>query len=97
MEFMVHSMTDDAFVLAFEKCELPAEAFRHREHVRLTFIYLRRYGVDGARIRISEGIRRYALHNGAAQKYHETITIAWLRIVQDVMAKLPVALVSKTC
>ena len=89
MEFMVHSMTDDAFVLAFEKCELPAEAFRHREHLRLSFIYLRRHGFDGARVRISEVIRRYALHNGAAQKYHETITIAWLRIVQGAMANVP--------
>lgn len=88
MEFMPDSMSDDAFVTAFETCELPGEMFRHPEHVRLTFIYLRRHGFDGARMRISEGIRRYALHNGAAQKYHETITIAWLRIVQDAMAKI---------
>jgi hypothetical protein len=89
MEFAPESMSDDAFMCAFEKCKLPNEVFRHREHVRLSFIYLRRHGFDGARVKIAEGIRRYALHNGAAQKYHETITIAWLRIIQDAMANVP--------
>lgn len=82
MESACDSMSDDDFVSAFEKCELPNEVFRHREHVRLTFIYLRRYGYEVAGARTSEAIRRYALHNGAPQKYHETITRAWLRIVQ---------------
>ena len=81
MKYTPELMSDDKFVGAFESCELPNEMFRHREHVRLTFIYLRRYGHDGARARIAEGIRRYALHNRALQKYHETITRAWLRIV----------------
>lgn len=89
MEFTPESMSDDAFVSALEKCELPNEVFGHREHLRLTFILLRRYGFDEARVRISDAIRRYALHNGAPQKYHETITIAWLRIVQDAMANVP--------
>jgi hypothetical protein len=88
-EMQPDSMSDDAFVNAFERCELPNEVFRHREHVRLTFIYLRRHGFAEARTRISEAIRKYALHNGAPQKYHETITCAWLRIVQEAAACVP--------
>jgi hypothetical protein len=89
MEYRPELMSDDAFVAAFESCELPNEMFRHREHVRLTFIYLRRYGFEGAGTRIAEAIRRYALHNGAPQKYHETITVAWLRIVQEAASSVP--------
>jgi hypothetical protein len=81
VDLMPDLMSDDAFATAFESCELPNQVFRHREHVRLTFIYLRRYGIEGAGTRIAEAIRKYALHNGAPQKYHETITRAWLRIV----------------
>jgi hypothetical protein len=89
MEYAPDSMSDDAFVSAFETCELPNEVFRHREHVRLTFIYLRRYGFAEARARISGAIRKYAAHNGAPRKYHETITFAWLRIVQEAATSVP--------
>jgi len=74
-------MTDEEFTEAFETCELPKELFHHRDHLRLAWIYLRRYGSEQAAARISESIRRYAAHLGATEKYHETITIAWLRLV----------------
>jgi hypothetical protein len=86
MENTAEMMSDDDFVNALESCELPNQVFRHREHVRLTFIYLRRYGFAGAGTRIAEAIRRYAAHNGAPGKYHETITVAWLRIVYEAAA-----------
>jgi hypothetical protein len=88
MENTPETMSDDDFVNALESCELPKEMFRHREHVRLTFIYLRRYGYAGAGTRIAEAIRRYAAHNGAPGKYHETITIAWLRIVHEARTRV---------
>lgn len=82
-------MSDDALVSAIEACTLPNQVFRHREHVRLSFVYLRRYGFDEARVRISAAIRAYALHNRAPLKYHETITIAWLRIVHQAVSQVP--------
>jgi len=88
MEYQPELMTDAEFARAFETCELPNQVFRHREHMRLTFIYLRLYGFEGARARISEAIRRYAVHNGAPHKYHETITFAWMRIVNEAGASV---------
>ncbi len=41
-------MTDAEFVAAFESCALPAQAFRHRDHVRLAWLYLRRVPYDEA-------------------------------------------------
>jgi len=74
-------MTDQEFVDAFETCRLGNELFHHRDHLRLAWIYLERYGASAAPARIAESIRRYAAHHGKPEKYHETVTIAWLRLV----------------
>lgn len=76
-------MTDHEFLDAFENCRLANELFHHRDHLRLGWIYLRRYRVSDAAVRIAESIRRYAAHHGRSDKYHETITVAWLRLVAD--------------
>ena len=72
------ALSDDEFLARFEAHEL--EEFTHRDHLRLAFAYARRGGlqaaVDGAR-----GIRRFAEPHGAAGKYHETMTVAWARLV----------------
>jgi hypothetical protein len=75
-------MTDAEFVSAFETCELPPEAFHHRDHIRLAWVYWNWYG-EAAGARIATAIRRYATHLGKAEKYHETVTQAWMRLVAD--------------
>jgi hypothetical protein len=82
-------MTDLEFITAFETCELPKEDFHHRDHLRLAWIYLRRYGREQAGVKIAESIRRYAAHLNASQKYHETITMAWLELVHFAQQALP--------
>ncbi len=71
-------LTDQEFAEAFETCRLPNERFHHRDHLRLAWIYLQRYGARDAPARIGESIRRYAAYHGKPEKYHETVTIAWL-------------------
>ena len=61
------TLNDHDFVQAFEDLSLPGEAFHHREHVRLAWIYLARHDETEA-LRLAErGIRRYASHLGAEQ------------------------------
>src|SRR5689334_9714287 len=73
-------MSDDEFAAAVEQGETPNEGFRHRDHLRLAWIYLRRYrGEAGARI--AQTIRRFAARHGKPDLYHETVTQAWLRLV----------------
>lgn len=74
-------LTDQEFADAFESCRLPNEWFHHRDHLRLAWIYVRRYGAASAGGRIGESIRRYAAHHGQPGKYHETVTMAWLRLL----------------
>jgi len=82
-------MADRDFASAFERCEIPNDQFRHRDHLRLAWIYLRRHGRPEAGTRIVESIQRYAAHNGAPGKYHETITLAWMDLVYCAMRSLP--------
>lgn len=74
-------MTDDEFVRAFESCELPPSAFHHSDHIRLARLYLDRFGLDTATVQFIESLKRYATHLGKSEKYHETMTIAWMRVV----------------
>jgi len=36
-----------------------------------------------------EGIRRFANHHGATQKYHHTLTLAWMRLVASALVETP--------
>lgn len=74
-------MNNDEFVRAFESCELAPDDFHHRDHIRMAKIYLDRYGLKAGTARFSQALRRYAAHLGQAEKYHETITRAWMHIV----------------
>jgi hypothetical protein len=58
-----------------------ADAFGHREHVHLTWLAVRRSGMPAAIALVSEGIQRTARYAGAPQKYHVTISRAWVELV----------------
>src|SRR3954465_2071352 len=76
-------MADEPFVRAFERGEVPPSAFDHRSHLRVAWVYLREAASrDEALARIRTQIQRFAAAAGKSQKYHETITIAWM-ILRD--------------
>ena len=58
-----------------------AERFGHREHVHLTWLAVRRCGLPAAIGLVSEGIQRTARYAGAPQKYHATVSRAWVELV----------------
>jgi hypothetical protein len=72
---------EDFFIDSFESCQYPAAQFKHADHIRLAWIYIRRHGVVEAEVRIRGSIRRFATSVGKSEKYHETMTRAWLRLV----------------
>lgn len=57
-----------------------ADRFGHREHVHLTWLAVRRFGVPVAIGLVSDGIQRTARYAGAPQKYHVTISRAWAEL-----------------
>ena len=77
-------MTDDEFLSAFDDTTL--EPFHHRDHLRVTFLYLRQFGEQETRARLGPAILRYAAARNGAEKYHQTITLAWIRLVAGASA-----------
>ncbi|WKE65176.1 hypothetical protein PVT67_16155 [Gallaecimonas kandeliae] len=74
-------MTDNDFLAAFEAGTLPGEAFDHRAHLRLAWLYLRRLPQAQAEAAVCAGIQGFAERLGAADKFHLTLTMALVRLV----------------
>ena len=79
-------MAETEFVQRFEDCTLPNGAFHHRDHVRLAWLYLRRYPALEALTRFAEGLKRFAAAHGHPGLYHETITWAFLFLIRERIA-----------
>jgi hypothetical protein len=82
------SLTDEEFLSRFERRAL--DSFSHTDHLRLAFIHARRGGVEAA-VAGARRIRGFAADAGAAGKYHETLTVAWARIIAHLVAGSPEA------
>ncbi|MFI5070153.1 MAG: hypothetical protein ACHP8A_04615 [Terriglobales bacterium] len=80
-------MTDDEFIAMLEDCTLSPDSFHHADHVRMAFLYLRRYSALEALGRFSTSLARFAAAMGKADRYHETITWAFLFIIRERMAR----------
>ena len=77
---------DDRFLAAFEAAELTPDGFRHREHLRVAYIYLTLHRFDVAREKMESGLRNLLAKFGAPPSaYHETMTSAWLLAVAHFM------------
>ena len=83
------AVADDEFVASFEACSYPNQAFHHPDHLRLAWIYLRRFGAPSAEERMCASIIRFAGSLGHAAKYHETMTRAWVRLVDGAARLTP--------
>ncbi len=81
--------SDEDFLRTFEDLSFPADLFHHREHIRVAWLYLKSFDATRAAERMSEGIRRFANHQGATQKYHHTLTLAWMRLVAATLVETP--------
>ena len=80
-------MTDQEFIGRFERLEIPGTDFRHADHVRAAWICLRNGGLAEGAARFVAAFRRYVEHLGATGKYHETITWAYLVLINERIAR----------
>jgi hypothetical protein len=84
--YTVAPVTDDELLDAFETCTLGA--FHHHDHVRVTWLYLRRSSVLETLGKLIPGLKRFAESKGRAAHYHETITWAYTLLIHDRMRRL---------
>ncbi len=82
-------MTDAQFQEAFETQRIAADQWRHRDHIRIAYLYLLAGSFDQAAQQLRTGIQALNASHGLVETltrgYHETTTIAWLRLVQTVL------------
>ena len=81
------NMSDEQFIAAFEAGTL--DEFHHKDHIRVAWIYLRKYGVYEGSRRIINGIRNFAASRNQHNLYHETITRFWIRAVAHHIQEAP--------
>jgi hypothetical protein len=73
-------MTDVELTRALERCEIPNDGFHHASHLRVAWVYLDECrSVDEACCRMAATLHRFAASVGKPEKYHETMTVFWVR------------------
>jgi hypothetical protein len=80
---------DRALVAAFRAATLGDDAFHHRDHVRMAWIYVRTYGLEAAVTRFTDDLRAFAAAKGVPRLYHATITVAYLTLVAERLGESP--------
>jgi hypothetical protein len=73
-------VTDADFLAAFEAGEIAAPD--HAAHVRAAYVLLRECSFPEALRRLATALRRIAEAAGRADRYHETVTVANLALIQ---------------
>jgi hypothetical protein len=79
-------LDDSSLLAAFETLAIGPHDFRHREHVRVAFALLTSTGdLATAAVRFRWLLQWFAAAAGAASKYHETLTWAYLAVIAERM------------
>jgi hypothetical protein len=67
----------------------PAGEFGHRQHLHLAFWAVRRHGMPEAAGKVCGWIRQLAIYQRVPQKYHHTVSRAWMELVAHHVADDP--------
>ena len=79
-------MDDNELVRAFEAGEVPEGGFHHAQHVRVAWWYVNRHTLPEALARFIHGLRHFAERQNKPDLYHETITVAYVLLINERLA-----------
>jgi hypothetical protein len=82
-------MNDDDFLSALEACTLMPTAFHHAAHLRAGFLYLQRHDFPEALGAMRRAIKAFAASINKDGLYHETITTAFMTLINARLAVEP--------
>ena len=81
----------DAFLMAFEGCTLPKAEWTHAAHLLTGACYVHTLGESAAIDRMRTCVSRYnesvGGKNTETSGYHETITVAWIKLLAGLHAR----------
>ena len=79
---------------------MPFDQWTHRAHVKVAYLYLRRFSLEETISKMRQGVQRYNAANdvpeGPDTGYNETTTQAFIRIVHAVMSEYESVFPTKT-
>ncbi len=79
----------------FERSSIPRTEWTHRAHVQIAYLHVKNYSYAVALDKLRSGIKSLNAANGVEEGprsgYHETITVAFLRIVESTFHAYDVA------
>ena len=82
------SLSDLEFLRTFEAGQVSPSEFNHRAHLRLAYVYLTQGDVNDAERRMREALLAFLeAHAIPREKFHETITRAWVMAVAHFMSR----------
>jgi hypothetical protein len=83
MNYYKNEAEIEAVVRGFESCTTGKEDFKHRSHLTVAVWYLCQFTQEEGLQRVRSGLFRFLDHYGVGrEKYNETLTIFWLKLVQ---------------
>lgn len=71
----------------FKNCELSPKHFTHEAHLRLAYLYIKKYGVKQAIKNISKQLINFDSKYGDGTKFNQRLTIAATKVVELYMKK----------
>jgi len=71
----------------FVRGETDPAHFPHREHLRMAFEMLRRHDFAETALHYSRGLRALTARAGKPEAFHQTVTIAFLALIAERMAR----------
>ncbi|MBI4851193.1 MAG: hypothetical protein HY819_05145 [Acidobacteria bacterium] len=77
----------DKLVKDFELAILSPETFHHQEHVKVAWWYLQHYSLVESIAKFSQALRNFASSLGKENLYHETITLAYILLINERLYK----------
>ena len=79
-------MDDPTLLTAFNDKKWDADKFTHRDHLRVAWLYLRANAdFATAASQFREALKRFTELHGVPQKFHETLTWAYLALIREEM------------
>lgn len=79
------SLTDSEFRKQFSECTFHPDLFSHEAHLRIAWILINELGIKEAVNEIRKQLQNFAKHHNGMDKYHDTVTIAAVKIMSHYM------------
>ena len=80
----------EAVIEGFESCITPKDDFTHLKHLTVAVFYLYDSNERKATDRMRTGLLRFLNHHGVGEaKFHETLTVFWIKILRTFVLQLP--------